>query len=155
MTDYAAILRQHASPDVIAANPEYFDAEELSAAVSGGTTGHVSVDTGDTSAFSRKFEEMWAWMGGPDLETEFTFYTSRRWRFDYCHLPTQTAIELEGGIWGRGRHNRPAGFIADCEKYNAAARSGYSVFRLATGMVTPDNLQLIIDYINRKNEGNL
>jgi len=43
MTDYAAILRQHASPDVIAANPEYFDAEALSAAVSGGTTGHVSV----------------------------------------------------------------------------------------------------------------
>ena len=43
MTDYAAILRQHASTDVIAANPEYFDAEELSAAVSGSTTGHVSV----------------------------------------------------------------------------------------------------------------
>lgn len=32
-------------------------------------------------------------------------------------------------MFSRGRHNRPAGFIADCEKYNAAAIAGWKVLR--------------------------
>jgi hypothetical protein len=44
MTNYVQILKQNASPDVIAANPELFDNERLSAAVSNGSsTGHVSM----------------------------------------------------------------------------------------------------------------
>jgi hypothetical protein len=39
------------------------------------------------------------------------------------------ALEVEGGVFSRGRHVRPAGFIADCEKYNAAAIAGWRVVR--------------------------
>ena len=150
MTTWAAAIKNAKdNPDV-----EWNDQmnEDLSAAVSG-RTGHVTVDTGDKSAFSAQFEQMWTVMGGPDLEHEFKFYTTRRWRFDYCHLPTRTVIELEGGAYSGGRHTRPGGFVADCEKYNAAARCGYTVFRLATGMVTPENIEMIIDHINVRQMG--
>jgi hypothetical protein len=45
------------------------------------------------------------------------------------------AVEIEGGIWGDGRHVRGTGFIADCRKYNAAARAGWRVFRFTPEMV--------------------
>jgi len=41
------------------------------------------------------------------------------------------AVEVEGGIWNYGRHNRPQGFIDDTEKYNAAANLGWIVLRFA------------------------
>jgi hypothetical protein len=40
-------------------------------------------------------------------------------------------MEIEGGIWLQGRHNRATGFIADMEKYNEATLSGWRIFRLA------------------------
>jgi hypothetical protein len=39
------------------------------------------------------------------------------------------AMECEGAVWTGGRHTRGSGFVADCEKYNEAARLGWFVFR--------------------------
>lgn len=39
------------------------------------------------------------------------------------------AVEVEGGVWSQGRHIRPAGFLGDIEKYNAATLLGWRVFR--------------------------
>lgn len=70
-----------------------------------------------------------------DVEPEFRFHDTRRWRFDYA-LPTcKIAIEVEGGVWTAGRHTRPRGFLGDMEKYNAAAALGWRVLR-----ATPDGL---------------
>jgi len=41
-------------------------------------------------------------------------------------------VEFEGGVFARGRHTRPMGFINDCEKYNAGTALGWRVFRFAT-----------------------
>jgi hypothetical protein len=38
-----------------------------------------------------------------------------RWRADSAHFPTRCLIEIEGGIWINGRHNRAAGFNTDLE----------------------------------------
>jgi len=67
--------------------------------------------------------------------TEYRFHEKRKWRFDYAWPESMVALEVEGGVWTRGRHVRGAGFIRDMDKYNAAAVLGWRVVR-----VTPDNL---------------
>lgn len=66
---------------------------------------------------------------------EHRFHPSRRWRFDCAWPELKLAVELEGGTWIHGRHNRGRGFEADCEKYNAAALAGWRVLRFTAAMV--------------------
>jgi very-short-patch-repair endonuclease len=72
---------------------------------------------------------------GVEVVKEYTFHPTRKWRFDYAMLSHKIAVEVEGGAWTQGRHTRPKGFIADMEKYNAAALMGWRVLR-----VTPADL---------------
>lgn len=72
---------------------------------------------------------------GIEVAKEYQFHPTRKWRFDYAVPFRKVAIEVEGGAWTGGRHNRAQGFIADMEKYNTAALFGWRVLR-----VTPDQL---------------
>jgi very-short-patch-repair endonuclease len=65
----------------------------------------------------------------PRPEREYRFHPDRRWRFDFCWPVKLVAVECEGGTWTKGRHTRPQGFAADCEKYNEAALMGWMVLR--------------------------
>jgi len=92
-----------------------------------------------STALERKFDYLWRVLGGPELETEYRFHKKRRWRFDRAIPDQRIGIEIEGGTWGKGRHNREPGFTKDCEKYNTAARLGWKVYRF-TGLMldSPD-----------------
>jgi very-short-patch-repair endonuclease len=68
-------------------------------------------------------------------EREVRFSLTRRWRFDFAWPAKKLAVEIEGGSWKIGRHQRPQGFTADCEKYNSAVLSGWRVLRFTTEMV--------------------
>jgi len=68
-----------------------------------------------------------------DVVKEYKFHPERKWRFDYAILGNKIAIEIEGGIFTKGRHTRPTGFIKDMEKYNTATAMGWKVIRIATG----------------------
>lgn len=47
------------------------------------------------------------------------------------------ALEIEGGAFVRGRHNRGAGFREDIEKYSEAAALGWRIVRtLPEGLYT-------------------
>jgi len=82
--------------------------------------------------------------GLPQPEREYLFAledTGRRWRFDFCWPAALVAVEVEGGVWSQGRHQRPQGVIEDCVKYNQAALLGWTVLRVTADHI--DNGQAI------------
>lgn len=66
---------------------------------------------------------------------EHRFDSKRQWRFDYAWPKLMVALEIEGGVWTKGRHIRPIGYIGDIEKYNAATLAGWRVFRATPAML--------------------
>lgn len=113
----------------------------------------AKAQTGGMNEMEMEFYAKWRRLGGPELVSQHKPFSNRRYAIDFAHLETKVAIELEGGIWlktddGRGKgHANPKRFISDCEKYNRLTADGWHVFRLATGMTTPKNMQPIIDFI--------
>ena len=71
----------------------------------------------------------------PGHEREYRFDAERRWRFDFAWPEHKLAVEVEGGIWARGRHTRGLGFEKDCEKYNEAALAGWLVLRVTARQI--------------------
>jgi hypothetical protein len=71
----------------------------------------------------------------PEPVTEYKFHKTRKWRFDFAYPDRMIAVEVEGGIYGNGRHNRPVGFENDCEKYNEAQLLGWKVYRFTGAMI--------------------
>ena len=82
----------------------------------------------------------------PESEYMFAKELKRKFRFDYCYPKKKLAIEIEGGIWINGRHNRASGFIKDMEKYNIACILGYRILRF-----TIQDLKKESTYITIKN----
>lgn len=97
-----------------------------------------------SSLLEKRFDALWRSLSGPALQAELRFHPVRRWRFDRACTAAKVAIELEGGIWHRGRHTRGKGYEEDCIKYHAATSAGWSIFRLTGRMLTPDFLKPII-----------
>lgn len=73
--------------------------------------------------------------GLPTPERETTFHQRRQWRFDLAWPVAMLAVEIDGGTWVRGRHNRPKGYEEDVKKGNEAALLGWTVLRVTGGMV--------------------
>lgn len=101
-------------------------------------------DQNPPSRLERRFLLYWQSLGGPALEREFRFHSERKWRADFAHVESRTLIEIEGGIWIQGRHNRPQGFAADAEKYLEAFLADWNVVRLTDAQITAPNVERII-----------
>lgn len=56
----------------------------------------------------------------------------RRYKCDFYLPKWKVIIEIEGGQWIQGRHQRGMGFKNDMEKYNTLVLNGYKVLRLTT-----------------------
>lgn len=92
-----------------------------------------------------------------EVVKEYMFHPTRKWRFDFAIPSHKIAIEIDGGVWNYGRHNRAQGYIADMKKFNAAASLGWIVLKF-----TPDEqyrratFDIIRETIkNRENERNM
>lgn len=116
---------------------------------------------------ANKFEMLWKELGGPLLKKEERFTPQREFRFDYAiettvvtymqvtfnakipySSPLKLAIELNGGSWINGGHNRGSGYQRDCEKTFMAQMLGWKVFPLTADMITAKYLKPLIDLCN-------
>lgn len=88
-------------------------------------------DYADEDAFCRECIQH----GLPEPKPEYRFHETRKWRFDYAWTHARLALEVDGGIWVRGRHSGGAGQLKDMEKFNAAACQGWRVIK-----VTPQQI---------------
>ena len=104
-------------------------------------------DQRSPSRLEARFALLWRAANGPTLEKELVFHTGRRWRADFAHIPSRTLIEIEGGIWIQGRHNRAEGFLADIEKYFEAALADWTVLRLSERQLTLDSVERIVRFV--------
>jgi len=60
---------------------------------------------------------------------EFKFHPTRKWRADWAWPEHRVVLEIEGGVYTRGRHVRPTGFLKDIAKYNELAALGWRLLR--------------------------
>jgi very-short-patch-repair endonuclease len=84
---------------------------------------------------------------GVEVEQEYRFHPTRKWRFDVAIPAEKIGMEIEGGIYTRGRHVRPKGFKADMEKYNQATKLGWSVYRFSTQEVMTGQAKHFIEAV--------
>ena len=106
-----------------------------------------------TSVLEERFARMWDALGGPVLKREYKFMPSRRWRADFAWEDAHLLIEIEGGVWNRGRHLTPRGFLKDAEKYLAATLLGWTVIRLTSPQINPATIKQILDYARDRISG--
>jgi very-short-patch-repair endonuclease len=66
---------------------------------------------------------------------EYRFDPIRKFRFDFAWPDFKIAVEVEGGLWIYGRHQRPVTFQRDLDKYNLALLHGWRVFRFSPEMI--------------------
>jgi very-short-patch-repair endonuclease len=93
-----------------------------------------------TSILEKYFEQHSKELG-ITFEPEYKFHPTRKWRFDFADVENKIAIEIEGGVWTRGRHTRGSGYIKDVEKYNAATVCGWKVLRYCTTDQISENFE--------------
>lgn len=78
---------------------------------------------------------LWTPWDLPTPVAEFKFHPERKWRLDYAWPERKIGLEIEGGIWIRGRsghggaHSLPSNIVRDMEKMNEAQRLGWRIFR--------------------------
>lgn len=102
-----------------------------------------------SSKLEEKFLFLWRCLDGPELVREFRFHPTRKWRADFAHVESRTLIEVEGGTWIAGRHNRGSGFTKDAEKYLEAALGGWRVLRLTHPQLKAVQITRIIEWLLR------
>lgn len=81
-----------------------------------------------------------------------------KWSLDFFYTRERLAIEVEGGVWLHGRHNRGTGFTSDIIKYNALTLADIHLLRYTPDMLrdaSQDVITQIIQMLNAKNEGDM
>lgn len=73
--------------------------------------------------------------GLPLPRRQHRFHPVRQWAFDFAWPAAKVAIEIQGGIFVGGGHNRGGYMEQSYEKMNEAARLGWRVFQFGPSQV--------------------
>ena len=79
----------------------------------------------------------------PEPEQQYKFHPTRKWKFDFCWPDQKVAVEIEGITPEGGRHQRWQGFMGDAEKYEAALRLGWRVYRVPGPWLKDGNREIL------------
>jgi very-short-patch-repair endonuclease len=71
----------------------------------------------------------------PEPTREYKFHPTRKWRADFAWPKERVMVEVQGGIWTNGRHNRGAGMEGDMEKLNHAMLDGWKVLHFSASTI--------------------
>ena len=63
----------------------------------------------------------------PAPEPEYKFMPTRRWRLDFAWIDFDLGLEIQGGLFIKGRHTRGAALKKEYEKLNALCCLGWRV----------------------------
>lgn len=85
--------------------------------------------------FELLFDQQCRGVGLPRAEPEWGFHPTRQWRFDRAWPAFKVAVEIDGGVFSKGRHTRGLGYEEDCVKMAEALLLGWSVYRFSTGQI--------------------
>ena len=66
--------------------------------------------------------------GLPIPERQYMFHAKRKWRADFSWPDLKIMVEVQGGLFMGGGHNRGAQIEKDHEKQNTAQKMGWTVF---------------------------
>ena len=83
-------------------------------------------------------EELLAWQlraEGLTFDREYRFHESRLWRLDFWFAGARLGVEVQGGGYIQGRHNRGEGMERDCEKAAHVAMAGYRWLPVTPGQI--------------------
>jgi len=100
----------------------------------------------------REYSDIEAWE--KDYEQRYAkSKRSKRYRLDFAHPDTKVGIEIQGGVYNRGRHVTGSGYERDCRKYNLAYTSNWTIFLLTAQMAKDATwLALIASHICLRDE---
>ena len=101
------------------------------------------------SALEELLEKHIRLTGLPSPTREYRFHPLRRWRFDFAWPRYKVAVEVDGGIYSRGRLVRGSGFERDAEKRNAAVMAGWRVLHFTPRLVKSGAAVLAIESLMR------
>lgn len=87
------------------------------------------------SALERQFLQQLRAAQLPEPEQQFRFCEGRKWAADFCWPDIGLIVEIDGGAFIQGRHNRAAGRSKDCQRDAEAALLGFTVYRATTALV--------------------
>ena len=78
----------------------------------------------------------------PQPTRQVKLILNRKFMFDFVWVEQSIVVEVDGGIWLRGRgghgagaHSRPRNILRDMEKSNLAQKNGYRFFRFTPEQV--------------------
>ena len=63
-------------------------------------------------------------------EVEYQFHLTRKWRLDFAWPHARLGLEVQGGVWSRGKHGRGSGIVKDHDKGNALAVMGWRLLQV-------------------------
>jgi len=78
-------------------------------------------------------------------KSDCMFLDGRKHKGDAINESEKILIEIEGGLWIKGRHNQPIGYMTDMEKYNLATLQGWRILRYTPETLRKQPWKLIAD----------